>query len=88
MKRDLKPGNVMLSVSGKIKIIDFGLCLNTENLGRDDKEKINEMVGSPYYMPPEMIKRHITSEKVDIWSFGICVSELGLSFLILLKRLN
>jgi serine/threonine protein kinase len=35
------------------------------------------MVGSPFWMPPEMIKRQVYGPAVDIWSFAICLLELA-----------
>lgn len=37
----------------------------------------NHMVGSPFWMPPEMIRREPHGLPVDVWSFGICVLELA-----------
>lgn len=49
--RDIKSANVMMSVSAEIKLIDFGLCRDMA-----DGPQIH-MVGSPYWMPPEMIRK-------------------------------
>jgi serine/threonine protein kinase len=49
--RDLKSANVMMSVEGEIKLIDFGLCADVSEGER------TQMVGSPFWMPPEMIRR-------------------------------
>lgn len=49
--RDLKSANVMMSVDGEIKLIDFGLCADVSEGER------TQMVGSPFWMPPEMIRR-------------------------------
>jgi serine/threonine protein kinase len=49
--RDLKSANVMMSVDGEIKLIDFGLCADISEGER------TQMVGSPFWMPPEMIRR-------------------------------
>jgi len=49
--RDLKSANIMLSIHGDIKIIDFGLCVE---MGAVETEN---MVGSPFWIPPEMIRK-------------------------------
>jgi serine/threonine protein kinase len=69
--RDLKSSNIMITIKGEIKIIDFGLCIDMS-----DGVK-SSMVGSPYWMAPEMIKRQPYDFKVDIWSMGICLLELA-----------
>jgi len=69
--RDLKSGNIMLSTQGEIKIIDFGLCVDISNGMK------TSMVGSPFWMPPEMIQRKPYDHKVDLWSLGICLMELA-----------
>merc|ERR1711959_42771 len=62
--RDIKSPNVMMSTSAEIKLIDFGLCRDL----RDGPQ--THMVGSPYWMPPEMIKKQPHGLPVDIWSTG------------------
>lgn len=69
--RDLKSANVMLSVEGGVKMIDFGLCADMSQGVRDD------VCGSPFWLPPEMIKNETHSTPVDIWSYAICLMELA-----------
>lgn len=69
--RDLKSSNIMLSIKGEVKLIDFGLCVDISS------GKKTAMVGSPFWMPPEMIRRLPHGAKVDIWSLGICLVELA-----------
>lgn len=70
--RDLKSGNVMMSIEGQIKLIDFGLCCDTA-----DGDRL-QMLGSPYWIPPEMIKKKRHGCPADIWSFAVCVLEMYL----------
>eukprot|EP00005_Dracoamoeba_jomungandri_P009690 CAMPEP_0174269130 /NCGR_PEP_ID=MMETSP0439-20130205/39987_1 /TAXON_ID=0 /ORGANISM="Stereomyxa ramosa, Strain Chinc5" /LENGTH=436 /DNA_ID=CAMNT_0015357733 /DNA_START=653 /DNA_END=1963 /DNA_ORIENTATION=- len=70
--RDLKSANVMLSLEADVKLIDFGLCMDVRAHG-----EVVSMVGSPYWIPPEMILHEPHSYPVDIWSFGICILELA-----------
>ncbi len=74
--RDLKSYNIMMSVQGDIKLIDFGLCIEVTPEEMKE-EKVQGMVGSPCWIPPEMIKREPYGSKVDIWSLGICLLELA-----------
>jgi serine/threonine protein kinase len=69
--RDLKSANIMLDMSGNVKLIDFGLCSDIS------QGEVVHMVGSPFWMPPEMILRKPHGLLVDIWSFGICLMEIA-----------
>jgi len=69
--RDLKSANIMLDMSGGVKLIDFGLCSDIS------QGEVVHMVGSPFWMPPEMILRKPHGLLVDIWSFGICTMEMA-----------
>ena len=49
--RDLKSANIMLSIFGDVKLIDFGLCIDVRT------GPLTNMVGSPFWIPPEMVQR-------------------------------
>ncbi|TKY53337.1 Calcium-dependent protein kinase 8 [Spatholobus suberectus] len=68
MHRDLKPENFLFGdkkETAPLKAIDFGLSVFFK-----PGENFNEIVGSPYYMAPEVLKRNYGPE-VDIWSAGV-----------------
>lgn len=69
--RDLKSANIMMSVRGEVKIIDLGLCADM-SVGFP-----THMVGSPFWMPPEMIQCKPHNYAVDIWSFAISLLEIA-----------
>lgn len=69
--RDLKPGNIMLSTGGTVKLIDFGLCETVQAIAEYPK-----LVGSPLYMPPEMILNMPQTIKADVWSLGCTLYQL------------
>ncbi|KAM3741180.1 hypothetical protein ACB098_08G155400 [Castanea mollissima] len=68
MHRDLKPENFLFAnkkETSPLKAIDFGLSVFFK-----PGERFNEIVGSPYYMAPEVLKRNYGPE-VDVWSAGV-----------------
>jgi len=69
--RDLKNHNIMLTADGVVKIIDFGLCTDVS------QGQVIHMVGSPFWMPPEMVKFEFHGLPADIWSLGILLVELA-----------
>ncbi len=66
---DLKPNNIMLSRSGDVKIIDYGLAwIKGEAKGR--------VQGTPEYMAPEQSKNRFVNERTDIYNFGATMYRL------------
>merc|ERR1711912_212650 len=70
--RDLKPENIMLDVRGYIKLIDFGTA---KQLGQE-YAKTYTVVGTPYYMAPEIIRKTGYSLIADFWSLGVILFEM------------
>jgi len=66
---DLKPNNIMLTRTGEVKIIDYGLAwIKGENKGRTQ--------GTPEYMAPETVSHKMISERTDIYNFGATMYRL------------
>jgi len=78
--RDLKCANVLVDHVGVIKLSDFGASKKIlENL--DGAEAANEklsksVIGSPYWMAPEVINKSGHGKPADVWSLGCCVIEM------------
>jgi len=69
--RDLKSPNILIGRNDIIKISDFG----TSRQWSEHSTKMS-FAGTVAWMPPEVIRNEPCNEKVDIWSFGVCVWEL------------
>src|SRR3954466_2290402 len=71
--RDIKPGNLMLSPSGEVKILDFGIAklhdAKTDLTGQT-------VLGTPYYMSPEQAMGQPIDARTDIYSLGITAFQL------------
>lgn len=82
--RDLKPANIALGPAGKPKILDFGLAHNrsldlsgsTGPLTAEGPGAARVVVGTPHYMPPELLLGHPMDERGDIYSLGVTLFEL------------
>jgi len=71
--RDIKPGNILYSPTGDIKVSDFGASFQ-EHAPSDTTQLTG--VGSPAYMPPEQIRLETVTHQADIYSLGVVMYKL------------
>lgn len=71
--RDIKTDNILLKSNGELRLADFGYAAHLSS--RTESRK--SVVGTPYWMAPELIKNQPYSFGVDIWSLGIVCRELA-----------
>ncbi|MDX9723385.1 MAG: serine/threonine-protein kinase, partial [Myxococcota bacterium] len=81
--RDLKPNNLMLTAMGMrtdfLKIFDFGIAKAIEGSERDNKltfQTRDQVVGTPSYMAPELLRQEGVTAASDIYSAGLIFAEL------------
>jgi serine/threonine protein kinase len=71
--RDIKSDNLLIGDDGSIKLADFGYAAQLTQ----EKQKRNTIVGTPYWMAPELIRGQNYDQKVDLWSLGIMIMEMA-----------
>ncbi|GFX19501.1 hypothetical protein TNCV_2074101 [Trichonephila clavipes] len=76
--RDLKAGNVLLTLEAGVKLADFGVSAKNN----DTLQKRDSFIGTPYWMAPEVVmcetfRDNLYDYKADIWSLGITLIEFA-----------
>jgi eukaryotic-like serine/threonine-protein kinase len=74
--RDIKPGNILISHEGEIKLADFGIATSGEE-AEDGLTRDGMMLGTPAYAPPEQIENaRSVDRRADIYSVGVVLYEM------------
>ncbi len=72
LHRDLKSQNVFLTSKNYVKLGDFGIAKVLEHTS----DKANTVVGTPYYLSPEIVQGQPYSFASDVWSLGVILYEM------------
>lgn len=72
--RDIKPGNLMITAKGAVKIADFGIALSSQDFSKK-LTSTGEFVGTPGYLSPEVCQGKPVDQRSDIFSLGIVLFE-------------
>jgi serine/threonine-protein kinase len=73
--RDIKPGNIMITDSGDIKVMDFGIARATDDIGATMTNTWN-VVGTAQYLSPEQATGEMADGRSDLYSLGCLMYEL------------
>jgi eukaryotic-like serine/threonine-protein kinase len=70
--RDIKPGNVMITKEGVVKVVDFGIA----RISDTSKTRTDTLIGTLAYMSPQQIQGERADQRSDIWALGVTLYEL------------
>jgi serine/threonine-protein kinase len=73
---DIKPGNIMLTSDGRVKVLDFGVASLVENPRQGVHSTEGSIVGTPSYMSPEAIRGEAPTLHRDLYGAGVTLYEL------------
>ena len=78
MHRDVKPGNILFTETGQLKLIDFGLCRRHAYSPEEKVAPLTRNVVTRYYRAPEiMYGAQKYGPDIDVWSVGCILAEMA-----------
>jgi len=82
LHRDVKPENIMVSTTGSVVVLDWGIaCPKTASTDWDalltgTRSSADELLGTPAYMSPEQVLGETLTTQTDVWGLGVCMVEI------------
>jgi serine/threonine-protein kinase len=79
--RDLKAANTIVTPTGHVKLVDFGLARREDALLADattmpSLARVGVVIGTPYAMAPEQVRGGVTDARTDLWALGVLLYEM------------
>jgi serine/threonine protein kinase len=76
LKRDIKPVDILVSRSGEVKLVDFGIARPFGNAPEPYLTEAGALIGTPQYMSPEQAQAMPIDERSDVYGLGVVLFEL------------
>lgn len=74
--RDLKPSNILVKSDGTVRLLDFGIAKQLQDLDAPDQTRTIARLMTPAYAAPEQIRMEQTGVQTDVYSLGVVLYEL------------
>lgn len=75
--RDIKPGNIMITNGGHVKVADFGIARAMHASAEDNLTQTGSVMGTATYFSPEQAQGHNVDQRSDLYSLGIVMYEMA-----------